>query len=101
MKRIAAAGFPHSRAPSEGRVIDLRARLVKTVAMNTVATELTLHRWPYGLELQPSANGLLLRPRRKARASWSKAFRHARAVVDDLAATRQLRNDFDAREWEW
>jgi hypothetical protein len=53
------------------------------------------------LELQPSANGLLLRPRRKARASWSKAFRLPRAAVGDLAATRQVKNDFDAKEWQW
>ena len=66
-------------------------------------TELALNRWPYGLELQPSAQGLLLRPRRKARASWSKSFRNKRSVTDtdELAATRQLRNDFDAKEWQW
>jgi hypothetical protein len=60
-----------------------------------------LNRWPYGLELQASADGLLLSPRRKARASWSKAFRRPRAGADDLSATRQLRNEFDAREWQW
>jgi hypothetical protein len=69
--------------------------------MKTAAHELALHRWPYGLELQSSANGLLLRPRRKARASWSKAFRRPRPTQDDLAATRQLSNEFDAKEWQW
>ena len=69
--------------------------------MKTMATELALNRWPYGLELQPSANGLLLRPRRKARANWSRAFHRPRAVTDDLAAARQLKNDFDAKEWQW
>ena len=69
--------------------------------MKTTAFELGLHRWPYGLELQPSANGLLLRPRRKARANWTKAFRRPHATQDDLAPTRQLSNEFDAKEWQW
>jgi hypothetical protein len=69
--------------------------------MRTTALELALHRWPYGLELQPSANGLLFRPRRKARANWTDAFRRPRPTRDDLAATRQLSNEFDAKEWQW
>jgi hypothetical protein len=69
--------------------------------MKTTAIELVLNRWPYGLELQPSANGLLLRPRQKARAHWAKSFRHPRPALDDLAATRQLANEFDAKEWQW
>ncbi len=73
---------------------------MKNVFMKT-AIELALNRWPYGLELQPSANGLLLRPRRKARANWTKTFRRPRTAQDDLAATRQLANAFDAGEWKW
>jgi len=69
--------------------------------MKTTAIELALNRWPYGLELQPSASGLLLRPRRKARVHWGKSFRRPRPVSDDLAATRQLANEFDAKEWRW
>ena len=69
--------------------------------MKTTAIELVLNRWPYGLELQPSANGLLLRPRQKARADWAKSFRRPRPAADDLAATRQLTNEFDAKEWQW
>ena len=69
--------------------------------MKTTALELALHRWPYGLELQPSANGLLLRPRRKARAHWTKAFHRPRLTQDELATTRQLSNEFDAKEWQW
>jgi hypothetical protein len=69
--------------------------------MKTMAIELALNRWPYGLEVQPSANGLLLRPRRKARANWSKAFRRPPTAPDDLAATRKITNDFDAKEWQW
>ena len=67
--------------------------------MKTMAIE--LNRWPYGLELQSSANVLLLRPRRKARANWSKFFRRPRMAADDLTATRQFKNDFDAKEWQW
>jgi hypothetical protein len=69
--------------------------------MKTTAIELVLNRWPYGLELQPSANGLLLCPHQKARAHWAKSFRHPRPALDDLAATRQLTNEFDTKEWQW
>lgn len=69
--------------------------------MKTPAFELALRRWPYGLELQPTRNGLVLRPRRKARANWAKAFRRSLRSNDDLAATRQLTNEFDRKEWEW
>jgi hypothetical protein len=69
--------------------------------MKTTALELALHHWPYGLELQASGDGLLLRPRRKARAHWGKGFRRPRLTADDLAATRQLTNQFDAKEWQW
>lgn len=69
--------------------------------MKTMALELALHHWPYGLELQPSPDGLLLRPRRKARAHWQKAFRRPPRSSDDLAATRLLTNEFDHKEWEW
>jgi hypothetical protein len=67
--------------------------------MKTMAIE--LNRWPYGLELQPAAGGLLLRPRRKARTNWSKAFRRPRTAGDGLSAVRQLKNDFDVKEWQW
>ncbi len=69
--------------------------------MKTTAIGLVLNRWPYGLELQPSANGLLLRPHQKARAHWAKLFRRPRPASDDLAAMRQLANEFDAKEWQW
>jgi hypothetical protein len=67
--------------------------------MKTMAIE--LNRWPYGLELHPSANGLLLRPRQKARADWAKSFRRPRRAADDLTATRQPAKEFDAKEWQW
>lgn len=69
--------------------------------MKTTALELPLHQWPYGLELQVSPDGLLLRPRRKARADWAKAFRRPSRPADELAATRELTNEFDRKEWEW
>ena len=74
---------------------------MKNAFMKTAFSEIALNRWPYGLELQPSANGLLLRPRRKARANWNKIFRRPRNAQDDLAATRRLANEFDAKEWQW
>jgi len=69
--------------------------------MKTTVFELALPRWPYGLELQPSGDGLLLHPRRRARANWAKAFRRPLRSADDLAATRRLTNEFDRKEWEW
>ncbi len=69
--------------------------------MKTVSLELALNRWPYGLELHTSANGLLLRPRRKARDDWGRIFSRVRHTGDDLASVRQLSNEFDVKEWEW
>lgn len=69
--------------------------------MKTRVPEINLHRWPYGLEVRASRNGLLLQPRRKARANWAKQFRRPFRAADDLAATRQLSNEFDAKEWKW
>jgi len=74
---------------------------MKNVFMKTATTGITLHRWPYGLELQASANGLLLRPRRKARANWARTFRRPRPAKDDLAGVRQPANEFDSKEWQW
>jgi hypothetical protein len=74
---------------------------MKNVLMKTASTGIALSRWPYGLELETSSNGLLLRARRKARANWTKAFRSPRTTQDDLAAARRLTNKFDAKEWEW
>jgi hypothetical protein len=74
---------------------------MKNVFMKTASTGIALSRWPYGLELETSAKGLLLRARRKARVNWTKTFRRPRTTHDELAATRQLANDFDATEWKW
>ena len=69
--------------------------------MKTSVVELVLNRWPYGLEIQSSAGGLLLRPRQKARTHWVKLFRRPRPDSDDLADARQMSNEFDAKEWQW
>lgn len=74
---------------------------MNNVFMKTASTGIALSRWPYGLELETSAKGLLLRARRKARVNWTKTFRRPRTTQDELAATRQLANDFDATEWKW
>ena len=69
--------------------------------MKKTVFALALRRWPYGLELQESRDGLVLRPRRRARVNWAGAFRRPLPSTDDLAATRQLANEFDRKEWEW
>jgi hypothetical protein len=69
--------------------------------MKTTDAELILHRWPYGLEVQTSRNGLVLRPRQKARVNWTRAFRRPLRSSDDLAAARNLTNEFDCKEWKW
>jgi hypothetical protein len=74
---------------------------MKDAFMKTALIGIALNRWPYGLELQPSANGLLLRPRRKARVNWRKAFQLPQGTKDDLADTRQPANAFDKSEWQW
>jgi|GEM_PF-1387229 len=38
-------------------------------------------------------------PRRSRQ--WSKGFSHPRFTRDELAASRQLVNEFDAKEWQW
>lgn len=62
----------------------------------------TLTSWPYGLEVQTTSEGLLLKPRRKPREGWAKAFRHpTKSPTDDLAEMRHVRNKFDTEEWKW
>jgi hypothetical protein len=51
--------------------------------------------------LQASRNGLVQCPRHKARANWAKAFRRPLHPADDLAAARDLANEFDRKEWKW
>jgi hypothetical protein len=57
--------------------------------------------WPYGLEVAATPEGLLLKPRRKPREGWAKAFRSARPRKDELAEVRQVPNKFDEEEWQW
>jgi hypothetical protein len=64
-------------------------------------TTLAMPHWPYGLVIEQSDKGILLRPRRKAREGWSKAFKRTSKTSDDLSEVRMARNEFDRREWEW
>jgi hypothetical protein len=57
--------------------------------------------WPYGIEVQTTSEGLLLKPRRKPREGWAKAFRGRKSRTDELADARQPPNKFDAEEWKW
>lgn len=58
--------------------------------------------WPFGLEIETTSAGLLLRPGRKPRAGWSKAFKLASATDDaELRALRSSANEFDRTAWEW
>ena len=68
--------------------------------MKATTLELPLKRWPYSLE-QPSEGGLILRPQRKARTGWARAFRRLRQPRDELALVRQFANKFDSKEWVW
>lgn len=83
------------------RTVDLLHCVMKNGFMKTTTIELALKRWPYGLELESSANGVLLRPRRKARANWSKSFRRPGPDRNDLRDLRRVTNAFDANEWQW
>jgi hypothetical protein len=69
--------------------------------MKSAALEVGVNWWPYALEVQPSKNGLLLRPRRKARAGWALAFRRSSPLPDNLAPLCELPNKFDSKEWQW
>jgi hypothetical protein len=68
--------------------------------MKPRAQEIVLNRWPYGLEVRTSRHGLVLQPRRKARANWEKQFKTSLNRSDDLAVLRKSANEFDAKEWQ-
>lgn len=71
------------------------------VAAKTVAIPASGY-WPFGLEIEPTRAGLLLRPARQPREGWSKAFkRTAGSDEADLRALRSSANSFDHTEWEW
>jgi len=81
--------------------IDFAARQGDNWLVKSATLEMSVSRWPYALEIQPSKNGLLLRPRRKARAGWAKAFRHSPLPADSLGSFRELPNQFDLKDWQW
>ena len=58
--------------------------------------------WPCGLTIEPTSDGLLLRPARKPRAGWSNAFtRASKADEPELRSLRAAANEFDRMEWDW
>jgi hypothetical protein len=62
----------------------------------------SLPAWPFGVEVQATSEGLLLKPRRKPREGWAKALRSSKTTgKDELADARQARNHFDEKEWQW
>jgi len=81
--------------------IDSVVRRCDNKYMKTATLEVAVNCWPYALEVQPSKNGLLLRPRRKARAGWARAFRRSPPPSDNLTSFRELSNKFDVKEWQW
>jgi hypothetical protein len=81
--------------------IDFGLRAVDYQSMKASALKMLVEQWPYGLEVRPSENGLLLALRRKPRAGWPKAFRRPRQKTDELSPLRQASNKFDLKEWEW
>jgi hypothetical protein len=93
-----------ARSPCMARLFrtdDFTTDIIENKSMKAADAKLVLHRWPYGLELRAAHGGLVLRPRQKARANWAKAFRRPRRSSDDLAAMRNLTNEFDRKEWKW
>jgi hypothetical protein len=69
--------------------------------MKTATLKMGVNWWPYALEVHRSKDGLLLRPKRKARSGWARAFRRTRPPPDDLVSFREMRNKFDSKEWQW
>jgi hypothetical protein len=61
----------------------------------------SLAAWPHGIDVELSPQGVLLRPRKKPRVGWKRAFRAAKPAQDDLDTVRGARNKFDAEEWRW
>jgi len=88
-------------ASSSIAAIDFLTDAGENNRMKAVASELSLDRWPYGLEIRYSNNGLVLRPRHKARAGWTKGFRRVRAGRDEFATFLNFQNKFDSKEWKW
>jgi hypothetical protein len=68
--------------------------------VNAPTIKLEVTHWPYGLSVEVVDGGLLLRPRRKARAGWTSRLRKMQ-VAGDLKDIRQIQNEFDKTGWEW
>jgi hypothetical protein len=71
---------------------------IKNMRAGAIKLETTY--WPYEFQLRVVKNGLLLQPKRKARAGWEKLFSGAK-VNQESADLEKLRNEFDDKEWQW
>lgn len=58
--------------------------------------------WPFGLAIQPTREGLLLKPARQPRVGWGAAFRKVGHEEDAaLSLLRNSANNFDRYDWVW
>jgi hypothetical protein len=80
--------------------IDAKASREENQGMKTQSPALAIASWPYGVTVELSSSGVLLKPKPKPRQSWAKAFRSA-AVGDETVELREVKNKFDAEEWKW
>lgn len=69
--------------------------------MKVTADVSTMLAWPHGFVVEVCDSGLLLKPRSKPRAGWSKSFERAAEPKDETASLRDLTNKFDDTEWQW
>ena len=70
--------------------------------MSATTFKLETPHWPYGITVEVVKGGLLLRPSRKARAGWAKAFTRSRSNPhDDTAEFQGVVNKFDDEGWKW
>ena len=56
--------------------------------------------WPHGVDVKVSDGKIILQPRPRPRQDWANKFRRP-ARKDELEETREVRNKFDAEEWQW
>lgn len=74
---------------------------MKATAANSVIVAASGY-WPFGLAIEATPSGLLLKPARQPRAGWTKAFRKTAAEKDPSPlALRNSPNEFDRQEWHW
>jgi len=82
-------------------IVHRHLNLVYSAALRQVRSPQLAEEVAQSAFMDLARNGLLLRPRRKARANWAKAFRRPPRLSDGLAAFRELTNELDRKEWAW